>query len=135
MLPVGDAAEPFIDADDIAEVACAALTDDKHVGQTYELTGPRLLTFAQVAAEISEATGRELTFIPVTKQDYAAALRSEGLPEDLAELFDMVTDGRNAYLADGVQQVLGRAPRDFTSYAAASAATGVWSHVQEGAPA
>ncbi|BCJ40027.1 NmrA family transcriptional regulator [Actinoplanes ianthinogenes] len=126
-LPVGEAAEPFVDADDIAEVAAAALTDGRHHGRTYDLTGPRLLTFAEVAAEISAATGREIRFIPVSKADYAAALRAEGLPEDLAELFAAVTDGRNAYLGYGVQQALGRPARDFADYARAAAATGVWS--------
>jgi len=127
VLPVGDAPEPFVDADDIAEVVAAALTDGGHAGQTYELTGPRLLTFAEVAAELTRATGRDVRFVPVSKDDYVAALRAEGLPEEFAELFDLVTDGRNAYLADGVQQALGRPPRDFSDYAAAAAATGVWS--------
>ena len=126
VLPVADAAEPFVDADDIAEVVAAALTEDRHAGQTYEVTGPRLLTFAEVAAELTEAAGREVAFVPVSKEDYVAALRAEGLPEEFAELFDLVTDGRNAYLAEGVQQALARPPRDFTDYAVATAATGVW---------
>jgi uncharacterized protein YbjT (DUF2867 family) len=125
-LPVGDAAEPFVDVDDIAEVAAAALTDDRHAGQVYELTGPRLLTFADVAAELSAATGREIRFAAVSKAEYVDVLRAEGLPEEVAELFEMVTDGRNAYLGDGVQRALGRAPRDFRDYAADVAATGVW---------
>jgi uncharacterized protein YbjT (DUF2867 family) len=125
-LPVGEAAEPFVDADDIAEVAVAALTDGRHHGRTYELTGPRLLTFGDVAAEISAAVGREIVFIPVSKADYVSALRAEGLPEELAELFSMVTDGRNAHLGYGVQEALGRPARDFGDYARAAAATGVW---------
>jgi uncharacterized protein YbjT (DUF2867 family) len=54
-LPAGDTPEPFVDADDIADVAVAALTDDRHVGELYELTGPRLLTFAEAVLEISRA--------------------------------------------------------------------------------
>lgn len=50
-LPAGAVGEPFVDAEDVADVAVAALTDDRHVGQTYELTGPRLLTFAEATAE------------------------------------------------------------------------------------
>src|SRR5262249_50147139 len=46
-LPVTTVREPFVDADDLADVAAAALTDDRHVGQLYELTGPRLLTFLE----------------------------------------------------------------------------------------
>jgi uncharacterized protein YbjT (DUF2867 family) len=59
-LPAGDTPEPFVDVDDIADVAVAALTDDRHVGERYELTGPRLLTFAQAVDEISRATRREI---------------------------------------------------------------------------
>ena len=125
-LPVGDAAEPFTDADDIAEVAAAALTDARHDGQTYELTGPRLLTFADAAAEIARATGRPIGFVPLRPAEFTAVLREHGLPEELGDLFQMITDGRNAHLADGVQRALGREPRDFADYARATAATGVW---------
>jgi uncharacterized protein YbjT (DUF2867 family) len=59
-LPAGDTPEPFVDADDIADVAVAALTDDRHIGELYELTGPRLLTFAEAVLEISRAVGREI---------------------------------------------------------------------------
>jgi uncharacterized protein YbjT (DUF2867 family) len=125
-LPVGDAAEPFTDADDIAEVAVAALTDERHAGQTYELTGPRLLTFADAAAGISQATGRPIGFVAVRPAEFTAVLREHGLPEALGEVFHLVTDGRNAHLTDGVQRALGRPPRDFADYARATAATGVW---------
>ncbi|TDD67410.1 NmrA family transcriptional regulator [Jiangella aurantiaca] len=129
-LPAGDVPEPFVDADDIADVAVAALTEDGHVGELYELTGPRLLTFAEAVAEIAKATGREIAFVPVPLDDYSAALEAEGLPSDIAwligYLFREVLDGRNASLADGVQRALGRAPKDFTDYARDAAATGVW---------
>ena len=125
-LPVGDAAEPFTDADDIAEVAVAALTDARHAGQTYELTGPRLLTFADAAAEIAKATGRPLGFRALPPAEFTAVLREHGLPEDLGDLFHLITDGRNAHVTDGVQRALGRPPRDFADYARAAAATGVW---------
>ncbi|RIQ14469.1 NAD(P)H-binding protein [Jiangella rhizosphaerae] len=129
-LPAGDVPEPFVDADDIADVAVAALTEDRHVGELYELTGPRLLTFAEAVAEIAKATGREIAFVPVPLDDYSAALEAEGLPSDLAwligYLFREVLDGRNASLADGVQRALGRAPKDFSDYARDTAATGVW---------
>jgi len=125
-LPVGDAAEPFTDADDIAEAAAAALTDERHAGQTYELTGPRLLTFADAAAEIAKATGRPIGFAALRPAEFAAVLREQGLPEDLGELFHLITDGRNAHVADGVQRALGRPPRDFADYARATAASGAW---------
>ncbi|WP_103501510.1 MULTISPECIES: NmrA family NAD(P)-binding protein [Streptomyces] len=125
-LPTADAVEPFIDADDIADVAVAALTDDRHVGKTYELSGPRLLSFHEVAAELSKATGRQITYIPVSVDDYRSALRELGEPEEFADLFTLILDGRNASLVHGVEEALGRKPRDFADFAREAAATGVW---------
>ena len=129
-LPAGEMPEPFVDADDIADVAVAALTDDRHIGQVYELTGPRLLTFADAVNEIGQAAGREIRYVPVSLEDYAAAAAQQGVPGDvialLTYLFTEVLDGRNAHLADGVQRALGREPRDFSDYARDAAATGVW---------
>jgi uncharacterized protein YbjT (DUF2867 family) len=133
-LPVGDVREPFIDADDIADVVVAALTESDHAGQLYEVTGPRLLTFQEAITEIASATGRDIRFIQVTPEQYSAAMRSAGIPEDyiwlIDYLFTTVLDGRNAYLADGVQRALGRSPRDFSDYARDTARAGVW-HVQQ----
>lgn len=125
-LPTGDAVEPFVDLDDVADVAVAALTDDRHIGRTYELSGPRLLGFAELAAELSGATGRKITYAPVTLAEYRAFLASVGAPADFADLFELITDGRNAHLVHGVEEALGRKPRDFTEYAARAARTGVW---------
>ena len=128
-LPAGDVPEPFIDVEDIADVAVAALTEDGHAGRLYELTGPRLLTFAGAVSEIADATGRQIDFVPVSLDEYEAVLREE-LPPDwvgfITYLFREVLDGRNAQLADGVQQALGREPRDFADYVRATAASGVW---------
>ncbi|MFC5664817.1 NmrA family transcriptional regulator [Kitasatospora misakiensis] len=125
-LPVGAAVEPFVDADDIADVAVAALTEDGHDGEVYELTGPRLLSFVDVAAELSAATGREIRFTAVSVEEYRAVLATVGLPGEFADLFTMILDGRNAHLADGVRRALGRPARDFADYARATAASGVW---------
>lgn len=128
--PGADTLEPFLDVDDIAEAAHAALTDERHIGHLYELTGPRLLTFADVAAEISAATGATIGYrsIPATK--FAEDLVTSGYTPDeatpIAQLFAEVLDGRNAHLTDGVQRAIGRAPTDFTHYAQTTAATGVW---------
>lgn len=130
-LPVGNVGEPFIDADDIADVAVAALTEDRHVGQLYELTGPRLWTFAQATEEIARVTNRQIRYVQVSMEDYAGALESLQLPPEFVNLirylFTEVLDGRNAHLSDGVQRALGRAPRDFADYVRDAAATGVWS--------
>lgn len=129
-LPAGNTPEPFVDLDDIADVAVAALTEDGHVGQLYELTGPRLLTFDEVTEEIAQVTGREIRYVPISIEAYATAAREQGLPGEVVDLlrylFGVVLDGRNARLEDGVQRALGRPPRDFREYARATAATGIW---------
>jgi uncharacterized protein YbjT (DUF2867 family) len=139
VLPVGDVGEPFIDAEDIAEVAVAALTQDGHAGQLYELTGPRLLTFAEAVEEIARATGREIRYLQVSPEQYFSALAGQGVPADFAWLLQYllltVLDGRNACLTDGVQRALGRSPRDFNDYAREAAAGGVWDRSVRGAAA
>lgn len=132
-LPAGSVGEPFIDTEDIADVAFAALTGDGHAGQLYELTGPRLLTFAEAIEEIASATGQPVRYRQVSAKDYAAALAEQDVPDDFAWLLDYlfttVLDGRNAYLTDGVQRALGRDPRDFSDYAREAAASGAWNGV------
>lgn len=130
-LPVGDVGEPFIDVDDIADAAVAALTEDRHVGRLYEMTGPRLLTFAQAIAEIARATRREIRYTRVAADEYTRVLLAQQVPPEFVALvnylFTEVLDGRNASLADGVSQALGRPAREFSDYVRATAATGVWS--------
>jgi uncharacterized protein YbjT (DUF2867 family) len=129
-LPAGDVGEPFIDIDDIADAAVAALTEPGHSGQLYEMTGPRLLTFAEAVAEIARETKRVIRYVQVPVKDYAATLEGAQLPTDVVQLvtylFSEVLDGRNAHVTDGVQRALGRAPRDFADYVRSTAATGVW---------
>jgi uncharacterized protein YbjT (DUF2867 family) len=136
-LPVGAVGEPFVDAEDIADVAVAALTEDGHVGRLYELTGPRLLTFADAVAEIARACGRPIAYVEIPMQDLMAGLAEQEVPADvaglLAYLFGEVLDGRNAYVADGVQQALGRPPRDFADFARDAAAAGAWSATTQAA--
>ncbi|CAA9575133.1 MAG: Mlr3941 protein [uncultured Thermomicrobiales bacterium] len=130
VLPAGDVGEPFVDADDIADVAVAALTEDGHAGMVYELSGPRPLTFADAVAEIAAATGREIRYARVSPEQYATALAEEGVPADyvwlLNYLFTTVLDGRNSRPADGVRRALGRGPRDFADYARDAATAGAW---------
>ena len=133
-LPAGNVPEPFVDVNDIADVAVAALTEDGHNGEIYEVTGPRMLTFADVAAEISRAAGREVNFVEIPKQAFAGAIAESGAPEDIAwllnYLFDTVLDGRNAYVCDGVQRALGREPTDFADFARRAAAAGSWNNAR-----
>jgi len=132
VLPATSVPEPFVDVDDIADVAAKALSEDGHVGQVYELTGPRALMFEEAVGEIAAATGREIRYVPVSIEEHAAGAREHGVPDDVVDflmyLFGEVLDGRNASLTDGVQRALGREPRDFSEYAREAAAAGVWSH-------
>ena len=129
-LPAGDIPEPFVDADDIADVAVAALTEDGHAGQIYEVTGPRMLTLKDAVAEIAHASGREIRYIQIPHEAFVAGMTESGAPDDIAwlldYLFSTVLDGRNAYVCDGVQRALGREPTDFTEYARRIADSGVW---------
>ena len=129
-LPAGDQVEPFVDADDIADVAVAALTQDHHTGEVYEVTGPRLMSLSDVAADLSRVTGREIAYINVPHDGFVAEIAESGAPKEvvwmLDYLFATVLDGRNAHLTDGVQRALGRAPKDFADFARQAAATGTW---------
>jgi len=111
-------------------VAVAALTNEKHNGQLYELTGPRMLSFTEAVAEIAEATGQDIKYVEIPSEAFVHGLKEQQLPEDVAELveylFMTVLDGRNEYLTDGVQRALNRQPKDFKEYAKQAAAEGYW---------
>ena len=137
VLPAGDVPVPFVDAEDIAAVAVAALTEDGHAGEVYELSGPRALTFAEAVAEIAAASGRELRYVPVSAGEYAAAAIAEGTPAEIVDLlgylFAEVLVEANAYLGDGTRRALGRPALDFAVFAREAAAAGVWSPLDAGA--
>jgi len=119
-LPAADIPEPFIDVNDIADVAVAALSEEGHAYEVYEVTGPRLITFSALAQEISDAAERKIQFIQIPKDDFNQAITESGAPAEIAwllnYLFETVLDGRNAYLSDGVQRALGRKPTDFREF-------------------
>lgn len=130
-LPVEEVGEPFVDTRDIADIAVAAFTNDRHIGKTYEATGPRLLTFSQAVAELNAATGLDVRFVKLTPHEFYKSLEEAAdVPEVVAaileELFGEVLDGRNEYIGDGVQQALGRPPRDFADYLEDAVARGAW---------
>jgi uncharacterized protein YbjT (DUF2867 family) len=134
VLPAGDTVEPFIDADDIADVAVAALTEPGHRNKLFEVTGPRALTFVQCIQEISGALGRPLKFTTVPIDAYINTLHEQGVPEDLQwllrELFTVVFDGRNCNVMPGVEAVLGRPATDFKTYVQKTLESGVWDTVR-----
>ncbi|MGP4111133.1 NmrA family NAD(P)-binding protein [Streptomyces sp. 4N509B] len=131
-LPTGQQAEPFLDAEDIADVAVAALLDDtgRHASRVYELSGSRALTVAEAAAEIARATGRELRYVPVSPEEFRQGMVAMGVPADLAEMvatiFAETFDGVDVAPTDGVRQALGREARDFSDYVRRAAAEGAW---------
>lgn len=129
-LPVRDIAEPFVDADDIADVVTAALTETGHAGEVYEVTGPRLLTFKNIAEELSRAANRPVTFTEIPHNAFIDGVAQSGAPTEVVWLMDYllatIMDGRNAYLTDGVERALGRPPKDFSDYASEIAASGIW---------
>lgn len=130
VLPAGEVREPFVDLDDLADLATAALTEDGHAGRVYEITGPRLLSMADVAAELSTATGRQIRYHPSTPAEFVADVAADGIPAEeaapLADLFQDVLDGRNSSLTEDLERALGRPPTDFAHYARRVAATGIW---------
>lgn len=128
-MPGGDVLEPIVDVDDIAEVAVAALTEDGHTGALYEVTGPRLMTFAEMAGELSAAIGRPVKHLPLSFEEFHAELfqaNGEMIADIITEIARETLDGRNARLADGVQRALGRPPREFRQFARKAAADGAW---------
>ena len=128
-MPGGDVAEPILDIDDIADVAVAALTEEGHKGELYEVTGPRLMTFAEMAAELSQATKREIRHIPISFEAFHANIAEAG-GTFVADVFTAIAretlDGCNAHTTDGVMRALGRSPRDFADFARDAARTGAW---------
>ena len=129
-LPTGAVPEPFVDVQDIADVAAEVLRSGGHHGRVYDLSGPRGLTFGEAVATIASAAGREMRYEEVTPEAYRQSLLAEGFPEEVVDELDVMFAGMRAgHLArpaDGVRRVLGRDPVDFREYAARAAAAGAW---------
>ncbi|MFK8034763.1 MAG: NmrA family NAD(P)-binding protein [Hyphomicrobiales bacterium] len=130
-MPGGDIAEPIIDIDDITDVAVAALTEVGHQGKLYEVTGPRLMTFAEMADVLANATGRHIQHIPITFEDFHANVAQSGgnfVADVFTDIARETLDGRNAHTTDGVERALGRKPCDFMEFATTAASLGVWNN-------
>ena len=128
-MPGGDVKEPIIDVEDVADVAVAALTEEAHSGALYEVTGPRLLSFAEMAETLSAAAGRAVRHLPISFEAFHSSVAEAG-GGAIADVFTAIAretlDGRNAHLANGVERALGRAPRDFADFARDAVAAGAW---------
>ncbi|MGK5532589.1 NAD(P)H-binding protein [Streptomyces sp. URMC 129] len=131
-LPIGDVPEPFVDVEDVAEVAAALLTEDgtRHAGQVYDLSGPRGLTFRAATETIARAAGRAIAYAELTPEEYRAELLAQGVPAEAADALNALFAAHRAGVtvgpADGVRRVLGREPAAFEAYAARAAAAGAW---------
>lgn len=130
VLPATLAAEPFVDIEDIAEIAVSALTGSTHSRKLYELTGTKAITFVEAFEQIAKAADRRIAFIPVSMDEYRAELVRQQIPAEyialVMYLFGTVLDGRNTPLMDGIEQALGRPARTFADYVQRTAATGIW---------
>ncbi|GAB3821968.1 NAD(P)H-binding protein [Kribbella italica] len=119
-LPLGAVGEPFVDIEDVADVAAVLLTEDGHAGRIYDVSGPESLTFAEAVEVIGRWT-KPIEYVELTPDQYADELRAEGYPEDVVEIlesmFGLMRAGHLSAPADGVEQVLGRPPATFTAYA------------------
>jgi uncharacterized protein YbjT (DUF2867 family) len=129
-LPAGSVREPFVDLDDVADVAVDALLGAPWSGRTLDLTGPELLSFADVATVLTRAIGRPVAYVPCTVHEYVEGAVAAGAPRDeiepLADLFARVLDGHNSTVSPDLGAVLGRAPGRFADYVARTVRSGVW---------
>ncbi len=130
-LPQAHLKAPYVDANDLADVAVTILLNEGHNGKIYELTGPRLLSFKEVIGEIAKATGRDLQFIPISLPQYVDAMKAQQLPNDviwlIEYLFREVLDNENNQIVtNDIEKLLGRKPIDFLDYVAETVKTGIW---------
>jgi uncharacterized protein YbjT (DUF2867 family) len=126
-----DARGPSLPAQNVAQAS--TLTDERHANRLYEVTGPRALTFAEAVAEIAAGLGRPIRYVQMTPDDFVISLRPY-VPEDIVqllhELFTVVLDGRNTQVMHGVEEALGRPPRDFSEFVRNTVAAGIWNGPQ-----
>jgi len=133
-LPQADVKVPYVDTDDIADVVVEALLHDKHNQKTYQLTGPRLLTFREVIKEISEATQRDIVFTPIALATYTNVMKEQGVPEDFIWLIEylfteVLGNPNNAKITNDIEHVLRRPPKDFSEYIRETINAGIWNPV------
>ncbi|MFE7135314.1 NAD(P)H-binding protein [Streptomyces sp. NPDC057638] len=129
-LPAGDGAASWIDVDDIAAVAVAALTEDGHAGRIYELSGPSAVPLDEALGLINKATGRSARYVPLTLDEFVAENVANGATATEAKLWAAallpVSSGQERKVSEGVRQALGRDAADFASFVESAAAAGAW---------
>jgi uncharacterized protein YbjT (DUF2867 family) len=119
--PVPDAAFSIVDARDVAEVAAVALTDEGHEGKAYGLSGPEAVSYREQARRVFAAAGREIEVQEVPVEAVKREMVRAGVPpwnaEGLCELFEVYASGGATMVTSGVQDALGRPPRDLDTFA------------------
>lgn len=130
-LPMSDVLIPFVDANDIAEVAAKVLLDDAYNGEIIEVTGPDLITFKDVVNFISRTSKRDLNFHDITLEQYIDGMKKMETPNDVVWLIEylfshVLTNPKNQLVVNDVERVLGRKAKSFLEYAQETAKTGVW---------
>lgn len=130
-LPMTDVLIPFVDAEDIAEVAATVLLDDSYNGEIIEVTGPELLTFKDIVTTISKVSKRNLTLHHITLEQYVDGMKQMQLPTDLVWLIEylfshVLTSPENQIITYDIEKVLARKPKTFLQYAQEASKIGVW---------
>ena len=130
-LPMSDVLIPFVDANDIAEVAAKVLLDDAYNGEIIEVTGPELITFKDIVNIISKVSNRKLNFYEITLEQYVEGMKQMQIPDDVVWLIEylfshVLTNPRNQLVVNDIERVLGRKAKPFAEYAQETAKTGVW---------
>ncbi|MFF3575119.1 NAD(P)H-binding protein [Nocardia jiangxiensis] len=130
VVPTGEGAEAFIDADDIAAVAAITLiTPAAHTGAAYSLTGPQALTVAEAAAIISETSGQRVIHQDLDRETWIAGVLSTGMPVEygpvLRQLTETIASGNGSHPDNTVEKITGSPARTFRDFAHANAAA--WS--------
>lgn len=130
-LPQAEAKVPYVDTNDIADVAVEALLHEKHNDKIYQLTGPRQLTFKEVIQDIAEATGRDIAFTPIALPAYTSVMKQQGVPADYIWLIEylfseVLGNPNNSEITNDIEKVLGRKPKDFSEYVKETARLDVW---------
>ena len=134
-LPMADVLIPFVDANDIAEVAAKVLLDDTYNGEIIEVTGPELITFRDIISIISKASNRKLNFYDITLEQYIDGMKHMQIPDDVVWLIEylfshVLTNPKNQQVVNDIERVLGRKAKTFIEYAKETAKTGIWNQVK-----
>jgi uncharacterized protein YbjT (DUF2867 family) len=121
-LPNGDGKAAWVDPADVGEVAARVLCTDRHAGSVIDLTGPELLSTAEVLSVLGSVLGHRYAYVDVSEPAARAAMEKTGMPAWLVDAFlelnALIRQGHAATLTSGVQQVLGRPPRSMREWAA-----------------